>query len=190
MEEVPDGLQQEWLQQVHEQQQQQQPQQQPTLLGAKEVTGIIKQAQESKADPVTTVANIFNNLGQNVSVKGDTLRQAITKAELKLDEFSSTLLANADSISKSGNHVTITSTKDTPGKIQGYEINIRKIASFDVSISKGGATIGNIKGVEAKFGLWIDVTKVATIRQNDHTVLQIRGDKWPLHKTITTGPID
>jgi hypothetical protein len=81
-------------------------------------TGIIKQAQESKADPVTTVANIFNNLGQNVSVKGDTLRQAITKAELKLDEFSSTLLANADSISKSGNHVTITSTKDTPGKIQ------------------------------------------------------------------------
>ena len=46
-------------------------------LSVADVTKIIQQAQASGADPVSTAMQIFNNLGNNISVTGDILREAM-----------------------------------------------------------------------------------------------------------------
>ncbi|HYY72549.1 MAG TPA: RHS repeat-associated core domain-containing protein, partial [Candidatus Bathyarchaeia archaeon] len=92
------------------QQEQNQPQNQ---LSAADVTKIVQQAKNSSSDPATTAINIFNGLGSNVTVTGNALREGIKNAKVTLDDTSSALLAQATSLTKNGNSVTINSQSKT-----------------------------------------------------------------------------
>lgn len=165
----------------HGESQQEQAQNQ---LSAADVTKIVQQAQKSSSDPATTAINIFNGLGNNVSVTGDALRQGIKDSKVALDDASSALLANATSLTKNGSQVTINSARQTETNIAGVDVRIGATVKFTVGSEKGNPTLSNISGLGAKKGIWLDVQKVSVGPYNAGKAVFIQAGKGIIHKTV------
>jgi RHS repeat-associated protein len=118
-------------------------------LTVADVVKIIQQAQKSSSDPVTTAFAIFNNLGSNVSVTGAVLREALSKTGVTLEGAGADLISHADSVSKSGSSVTVTSTSDYSTKQNGNTLYVDKKLSFNVGAQGGLPALSNIKGLHA-----------------------------------------
>jgi hypothetical protein len=157
---------------------------QQTQLTADDVTKIIQQAQKSSSDPATTAINIFNGLGHNVSVSGDALRQGIKDSKVTLDDTSNALLANATSLSKNGNQVTINSKSETVTNISGNDVKVGPTVKFTVGSEKGNPTLGNISGFQVKKALWLDVQKVSVGPYQGGKAVFVQAGKSFAHATV------
>ncbi len=136
-------------------------------LSVADVTKIIQQAQQSGGDPVSTGMQIFNGLGNNASVTGDTLRQGIRESKVDLGGAAADLIQHADSISKSGSNVTITNTAAFSSKQGDVTINFAKTVSFSVGADKktGLPGFSQIQGLSGKQGkLGAGVTKIQVVQ--------------------------
>ena len=167
--------------QGQQQSQQQQGQQQ---LSVADVSKIIQQAQKSSSDPATIAFNIFNSLGNNASVTGEILRAAIKATGVKLEGAAADLISHADSITKSGNAVTVTSNSRYDTSQNGTTIHVDSKVSFTVGMDKGLPGINNIKGLHAEVGVNASVDKMQVAMKGDQKVLLVTGSKAFFHKTI------
>jgi RHS repeat-associated protein len=136
-------------------------------LSVADVTKIIQQAQQSGGDPVSTGMQIFNGLGNNASVTGDTLRQGIKESKVDLGGAAADLIQHADSVSKSGSNVAITNTAAFSSKQGDVTINFAKTVSFSVGADKktGLPGFSQIQGLSGKQGkLGAGVTKIQVVQ--------------------------
>lgn len=111
--------------------------------------GIIAQAQAGASDPVTVGMQIFTSLGDNITVTGDVLRQALAAANVAVGAPLSTLVTAAQSIAKSGSQVTITNAQQIQAEINGTPIRFNPVVTFDVGTDGGFPAISNIQGAAA-----------------------------------------
>jgi hypothetical protein len=153
-------------------------------LSAADVANVITQAQKSSSDPATTAINIFNGLGNNISVTGETLREGIKDSKVSLDGTSTALLANATSVEKNGNQVTINSKNETTTNISGVDVRVAQVVSFMVGSEKGNPTLSNIRGLQAKKGIFLDVQKVSVGRYNGGKAVFVQAGKGIVHATV------
>jgi hypothetical protein len=138
---------------------------QNTSLTVDDVKNIITQAQAGTTDPVTLGMQIFNNLGDDIAVSGDTVRQALVEAGLTADGPMSVLVAAAANITKIGNQVTVTSTQEIQTKISGTSIKFDPLVTFNVGTDEGFPTISNIHGAAAHKVFWIGIKEIQ-LREN------------------------
>jgi hypothetical protein len=134
-------------------------------LTVDDVKNIIKQAQVGVTDPVTVGMQIFNGLGDNITVVGDILRQALTESAIAVDGPLSALVTAAQNITKVGSHVTVTNTEETKTQISGTTIRFKPLVTFDVGSVGGFPSVSNIKGAAAHKLLWFDITLIQ-LQQN------------------------
>jgi len=148
-------------------------------LSADAVTKIIEQAKQSGSDSVTTAFAIFNNLGNNVTVSGSVLRDALSKNDITLPDSIAPVLKNAEQISKSGNTITVKSKAETSFragekkeivkgkeviKDKGHEIKVSTTVSFSVHVAKGTASLTQFSGLSVKALLtWHDFNAVSFV---------------------------
>src|ERR1700730_12536902 len=76
-------------------------------LSPDDVKNIITLTQAGVTDPMTFAIQIFENLGCNVTLSGEILRQALTDAEISADGPLGALVAAAQNITKNGNEVRV-----------------------------------------------------------------------------------
>ena len=130
-------------------------------LSAHDIAQIIKSAQASSSDAVTTAISMFNNLGQNVTASGDALRAGMKEANFAMPDALAPMVSNATSLSKSGNAVTIESAKEAKYQIGDNTIRVDKTLRFNVEVGKGTAAITGISGLSARKGfLWPGINEV------------------------------
>jgi hypothetical protein len=129
-------------------------------LGVEDVKNIITQAQAGATDPVSVALQIFDNLGVNITVSGDTLRQALTDSGVATDGPMAALLAAAASIAKTGSQVTVTSTKETQTQISGNAVKFSPVVAFNAGVDGGFPTMSNIQGAAVHKLFWIGVTQI------------------------------
>lgn len=166
-----------------EQKQAQQTQQAATHLSAADVAKIIQQAQQSSSDPATTAINIFNGLGDNVSVTGDALRQGIKDSKVTLDDTSSALLSKATSLTKTDNEVTInSSSKESSVSLGILNLKIANKVTFTVGSEKGSPELTNIAGLKAGKGVYLDVQKISVRPSGNSKAVFIQAGKGLAHK--------
>ena len=139
-------------------------------LSAADVTKIVLQAQKSGGDPVSTGMQIFNGLGNNVSVTGDALRQGVKDSKVDLGGAAADLIQHADNISKSGSNVTITNSSAFSSKQGDVTISFAKTVSFSVGADKktglpGFSQIQGLSGRQGKLGA--GVTKIQVVQRGD-----------------------
>ena len=134
-------------------------------LSVEQVKNIITQAQAGASDPVSAGMQIFNNLGDNISVSGDTLRQALTDSGVATDGPMSALVAGAQSITKTGSQVTVTSAKELQTQISGTNIKFSPVVTFNAGMDGGFPTISNIQGAAAHKMFWIGI-QLIQLREN------------------------
>jgi hypothetical protein len=138
---------------------------QTTALTVDDVKNIIARAQAGATDPVSAGMQIFNNLGDNVTVSGDILRQGLTESGVPTDGPMSALVAAAASITKTGSQVTVTSTKEIQTQISGTSIKFSPQVTFNVGLDGGFPTISHIQGAAAHKVFWIGITEIQ-LREN------------------------
>jgi hypothetical protein len=69
---------------------------------------------------------IFNNLGDNITVFGDILRKALTDSSVAVDGPLSGLVAAAQNITKIGSGVAVTNSEEIKTKIGGTAIRFNR----------------------------------------------------------------
>jgi RHS repeat-associated protein len=155
-------------------------QNQTTVLTVQDVVKIIEQAQKSGSDPVTTAIQIFNSLGNNVSVTGDALRQAIAQTNLNLDNTTKALLASAKNLAKAGNVITIENNGKGSVHIDAQTtLKFAATVSFSVGLSNGLPALQNIKGLSGEQGLLKgDISAMQVVKHDGGTFLRLDLKKW------------
>lgn len=134
-------------------------------LSVEDVKIVIAQAQAGASNPLSVGMQIFNNLGDNISVSGDTLRQALTESGVATDGPMSALVAGAQSITKAGSQVTVTSANEIQTQISGTNIKFSPVVTFNAGMDSGFPTISNIQGAAAHKMFWIGI-QLIQLREN------------------------
>jgi hypothetical protein len=157
------------------------PSSQVTTLSVDDVQKIIAQAQAGATDPVTVGMQIFTSLGDNVTVTGDVLRQALAAADVPVAGSLSTLVAASQSIAKSGSQVTVTNSQQIQTEINGTQIRFDSLVTFNVGTDGGFPTISGIEGAAAHKIFWIGITEIQ---------LQVNQGVKTLHVVTSAGSRD
>ena len=146
---------------------------QSVALSVEDVKNIITQAQAGATDPLRAGMQIFNNLGDNITVTGDTLRQALTESGVATDGPLSALVAAATSISKMGSQVTVTSTQEIQTQISGTSVKFKPVVTFNVGMDGGFPTISGIQGAAAHKVFWIGITEIQLRENQGQKILHV-----------------
>jgi len=142
-------------------------------LTVDDVRNIINQAQLGVDDPVTVGMQIFNNLGDNITVFGDILRQALTDSSVAVDGPLSALVAAAQNIKKVGSHVTVTNAEEIKTEISGTPIRFNQLVTFDVGTDAGFPTINNTQGVAVHKLFWFDIKQIQLRQDQGKRILHV-----------------
>jgi hypothetical protein len=132
-----------------------------TTLSLEQVTGIISQAKSAGANPIVIGIQIFNSLGDSVTLAGDTLRLALTSAGIPITGPLVSLVDAIQSVSKTADHVSIALTEDTETTVNNNRIRFKEEVSFDVNKTADSPALNSIAGVAAhKMMTWINIQSI------------------------------
>jgi len=146
---------------------------QTTTLSVEDVRNIIAQAQAGMADPIALSMQIFNRLGGNIAIPGDTLRQALTDSTLDMNGPISVLVAAAEDITKNGSQVTFSNTGEIKTEISGTPIKFNRLVTFDVGTDGGFPAINNIQGVAVHKLFWFDIKQIQLRQDQGKRILHV-----------------
>jgi hypothetical protein len=144
-----------------------------SALTPEDVKNIITQAQVSVADPVTLGLQIFDSLGDNITLSGEILRKALTDSSIAADGLLAPLIAAAQIITKIGGQLTVTNNEEIKIEIGGTPIKFKSMVKFDVAREGGLPTVSNIQGVAAHKVFWFDITQIELRENQGKRILHI-----------------
>lgn len=163
---------------------------QTTTLSAQDVKNIIAQAQVGVTDPVTVGMQIFDNLGANIAISGDILRQALMDSSVAAEGPLSALVAAVQNITKIAGQVAVTNTEDLKTEIGGTAIKFKSLVTFDVGTEEGFPTISNIQGVAAHKIFWFDITQIQLRQDQGKRILRVETSGGPRDFPLPGEPLD
>jgi hypothetical protein len=131
-----------------------------STLTMDQVTQLISQAKSAGPNPLLMGIQMFNNLGQNVTLLGPTLALALTSSGVPVDPSLAPLLSAIQNISKAGSHVSIVLNEDTELSLKNTRIKFAKDTSFDVSDDAASPALNNIVGLAGHKLVWVNVQSI------------------------------
>jgi hypothetical protein len=130
-----------------------------STLTMDQVTQLISQAKSAGASPLLVGIQMFNNLGENVTLLGPTLALALTSG-VPVDPSLAPVLSAIQNISKAGTHVNIRLNQDTELSLKNTRIKFAKDTSFDVSDDAASPALINIVGLAGHKLFWVNVQSI------------------------------
>lgn len=130
-----------------------------TTLSVDDVKQIIATAQLAAADPVSVAMQIFSGLGDQATVTGTNLREALAASAVPLVGPITGILGVVQQVTKLGNFVTLNNSQDVQTVLNGTQVRLKQQVSFEVN-QAGAPALNNIKGVSVHKILWIDIHSV------------------------------
>jgi hypothetical protein len=131
-----------------------------SVLTLDQVTQLISQAKSAGASPLLVGIQMFNSLGNSVTLPGPTLAQALSNSGVQVDPALTPLLTSIQNISKTGNHVSITLNQDTELSLNNTRIKFARDTSFDVSDDAISPALNNIVGLAGHKIVWVNVQRI------------------------------
>ena len=144
-----------------------------TSLSADDIVKLITVARAGTADPISTSLAIFQGLGDNAVLSGDVLRQALSQASLSLVEPLAGVLAAVESISKTGNLITLVNNQELQPVLQGNTLRLKQTVTFQVGLNGGNPSISDITGVAVHKVFWIDIQQVQLRQQGGQKIVHV-----------------
>jgi hypothetical protein len=132
-----------------------------SILTPDQVTQIISQAESCGGNPILLAIQIFNSLGDNVTLPGNTLALALTQSRIPIPGPLVPLVNAIQSISKTGNHITITINQIIETLLNNSRVRFQENVHFDVSNNSVAPALNNVVGVAAhKLLSWINIQSI------------------------------
>jgi hypothetical protein len=125
-----------------------------------QVMQLISKAKSAGANPVLLGIQMFNDLGDDVTLPGPTLAQALATSGIPVDPSLAPLLSSIQNISKARTHVSISLKQDTELSLKNTRIKFAKDTSFDVSGDAIRPALNNISGLAGHKVFWVNVQSI------------------------------
>jgi|SRR5580765_1602991 hypothetical protein len=130
-----------------------------------QVIELINRAKTGEANPVVVGMQMFNNLGDYVSVTGSTLLLALTQSNTKIDPLFMPLVNAIQTMSKNKAHVSVSLAQ--PVEVQKkIKVDFAQEMSFDVSNDGGSPALNNVQGLSGHMGILGAPVKAIQLSQN------------------------
>lgn len=143
------------------------------ILTAADLQKIFMQAKASTTDPVSLVMKLFEGLGENATIFGDVLRQALSDSSAQIGEPFHSILAGVQAVTKSGNSITITSDQDVETVVAETKVKLEQTISLNADLVEGCPTIDNIVGVSVHKFFWIEIQSVQLRQSNGRKSVRV-----------------
>src|SRR6476661_9199859 len=102
------------------------------ILSVGDITDIISRAKGAVGDPILIATQVFSALGDNVTVSGNTLRQALAACALPVLGSLSDAVSNIEEVTKVGNRVTLRNVQETRAVLNGKHFRLKAEVTFNV----------------------------------------------------------
>jgi hypothetical protein len=130
-----------------------------------QVVDLISRAKAVGANPMVIGMQIFDALGDDVTVTGSTLALALTTSGIKVDPLFMPLVNAIQMVSKTGDHVSV--SLDQPVEVQEkIKVDFAQEMSFDVSNDGGNPALNNVEGLSGHKGIFGEAVKTIQLTQN------------------------
>jgi len=142
-------------------------------MSVDDVTKIIAAAKVAAADPVSVAMQVFSGLGDNASVSGSTLRDALTASAVPVEGPLASVLNAIQQVSKAGDLVTVTNTQEVDTVLSGTPVRLKNAVSFAVAETDGLPGLNNIAGVSVHKVFWFSIQSIQLKLNNGQKVVQV-----------------
>ena len=130
-----------------------------------QVVDLISRARAGGANPMLIGMQIFNNLGDDVTLTGSILTLALTTSGIKIDPVLMPLVNAIQTVSKAGEHVSISLNQAVEIQLK-ERVKFEHEMSFDVSENGGNPALNNIVGLSGHKGILGTSVKSIQLTQN------------------------
>ncbi len=145
----------------------------PTVLSVDDVTNIIAGAKAATTDPVSVAMQIFSALGDNVTVSGSDLQQALTASAIPLQSPLSDVLNALQQVTKSADLVSLTNAQEVQFVVSGTQARLNPAVSFNVAVVDGLPSLNNISGVSVHKLFWIGIQTIQLINNQGQKMVRV-----------------
>ena len=142
-----------------------------TALTSGDLMKIIAQSVSRSGEPISVTTQILSSLENRVTVSGDVLRKALADSNIVLGEPLSILIASVQSVTRSGNCITLKSDRELQTTINGSMVRLKPTVTLTFRMEGDSPTISNISGIAVHKLFWIDVQQIQlTMAQAQRTL--------------------
>jgi len=119
-------------------------------------------------DPISVATQLFSALGENVTISGDTFRQALAACAVPVVGSLSDVVSRIGEVAKLGNRVTLTNVQEIQSVLNGKHFRLKAEVTFNVVEEDSLPALTNISGVSVHELVWIDIRSMQ-VKQNGGT---------------------
>ena len=139
-----------------------------------DVTKMIAEAGAGETDWVSMGMQLFNRLGENATLSGDVLRQALSDSGINLSGPGGTLIASIQTITKVGSLVTVTNRQELRPVLHQTTVRLKQIVTFQVGTDEAFPTISKIVGVAAReLLIWIEIAQIQLRQHQGERIVHV-----------------
>jgi hypothetical protein len=142
-------------------------------LSADDVTKIIADAKTAMTDPVSVARHIFFALGDNVTVSGSALRQALASSAIPLWGPLADMVNTIQGVTKSGDLVSLSIAQELQIVLSGTQVRLNSAVSFNVNETDGLPALNNISGVSVYKFFWIGIQAIQLIEKQGQKMIRV-----------------
>jgi len=144
-----------------------------TALSVDDLTKIIADAKTAATDPVAVAMHIFSSLGDNVSVTGSDLQQALTASAVSLQGPLADVVNAIQEVTKSDELISVTNMQEVQIVVSGTQVRLNTAVSFNVAETDGLPTLKNISGVSVHKFFWIGIQAIQLIQNQGQKMVRV-----------------
>jgi len=129
-------------------------------LTVADVKKLIVKARAAKADPVSVGMGLFEGLGENATVTGEALQQALQESGIPLPAEAKDILGTVQSMDKNGDQVQLTFGSQLSPVVKGTQLRLGPMIAATLQKFPDGMALADITGISLNKFVWIDVKRV------------------------------
>lgn len=145
----------------------------PATLSVDDVTKIIADAKTATTDPVSVAMQIFSALGNNVTVAGSDLQQALSASAIPLQGPLADVVKVIQGVSKSADLISVNISQEVQIVLSGTQVRLNTAVSFNVAEADGLPALNNISGVSVHKLFWIGIQTIQLMENQGQKMVRV-----------------
>jgi len=142
-------------------------------LSVDDVTKIIADAKTATTDPVSVAMQIFSALGDNITISGSALQQAVTASAILLQGPLADVVNAIQGVTKSADLVSLNISQEVQIVLSGTQVRLNTTVSFNVAETDGLPALNNISGVSVHKFFWIGIQTIQLIETQGRKMVRV-----------------
>jgi hypothetical protein len=144
-----------------------------TVLSVEDMAKIITDVKSATTDPLSVAMQISSALGDNVSVSGSVLQQALTACAVPLQGPLADMVNAIQEVTKSADLVCLTIAREVQIVLSGTRVRLNTAVCFKSAETDSLPALNNISGVSVHKFFWIAIQTIQLIENQGQKMVRV-----------------